>query len=182
MHGGKSLAGVAHPRYRTGLHSKHTPANLRRLYRKGIKDPELLSLRDDLAFHQALQMEALERMQTGLSDRFIANLAKLWARLRAANAAGDLARQEALLRELDRLVRQGADYKAARDEYREITLEKAGLAAREWHRQADLQQTMTAERVMALVTALAEVVNRRVPDAATRLLISEDFERLVGPE
>src|SRR5262249_31764372 len=56
-HGGLSLRGVAHPQYKNGAHSKYLPRHLKRDYHRAVKDPELLSLRSEVALLAARELE-----------------------------------------------------------------------------------------------------------------------------
>src|SRR5262245_40670928 len=60
-HGGRSLRGIAHPRFKAGAkrskHSKYLPSRLHRDYAKAVSDRRLLSLRNQLALLEAREME-----------------------------------------------------------------------------------------------------------------------------
>ena len=53
LHGGKSLAGAAHPNFKTGRYSKYLPKHLAKAYDEIKADPKLLQLDDDVALLEA---------------------------------------------------------------------------------------------------------------------------------
>ena len=52
-HGGKSLVGPAVNTYRSGRHSRYLPVRMAAKYQEAEHDPELLSLRDEIALVDA---------------------------------------------------------------------------------------------------------------------------------
>src|SRR5262249_18069318 len=61
-HGGKSLSGIASPRFNHGMYSKYTPTDMGKRYELFLKDPRLLSLEDDVALLSVRFNELLEQM------------------------------------------------------------------------------------------------------------------------
>src|SRR5262249_56407268 len=62
IHGGLSLRGVAHPQYKNGAHSKYLPKSLRQDYLRAVRDPELLSLLNQLALLASRHMELTKEL------------------------------------------------------------------------------------------------------------------------
>src|SRR5918992_3542816 len=67
MHGGKSLVGPAVNTYRSGRHSRYLPVRMAAKYQEAEHDPELLSLRDQIALVDARLADLLARVDTGES-------------------------------------------------------------------------------------------------------------------
>src|SRR3972149_6206199 len=65
IHGGKSPSGVASPHFKTGRYSKDMPLHLAARYQQAVHDPQLLSLRDDVAVCESRISELLQRVSTG---------------------------------------------------------------------------------------------------------------------
>lgn len=61
MHGGRSLAGVAHPNHRHGRYSKRLPERLGEQYEEAVHDRDLLTLRDEIGVVTVRIGEILER-------------------------------------------------------------------------------------------------------------------------
>src|SRR5262249_52499599 len=77
MHGGRTLIGLAAPRLKTGRYSKFLPIRLAADYERAAHDPELLSLRHELAVVEARIIDLLGRVDTGEAGG-------LWHRARVA--------------------------------------------------------------------------------------------------
>jgi hypothetical protein len=65
LHGGKALAGIAHPNYKDGMQSKFPglPISLAEAYERGRTDPELLNLTDDIALLYARLGELIGKIE-----------------------------------------------------------------------------------------------------------------------
>jgi len=82
LHGGKSLVGVAHPAYRHGRRSRYLrnlAGVLKAGYRAALDDPELLSLREEVALLTARTVQLLDRLKGQEGAAYEAT----WAELRA---------------------------------------------------------------------------------------------------
>jgi hypothetical protein len=116
MHGGKTPRGSASIHFRTGRHSKFIPARLAAKYRDATKDPELLSLRSELALLDARTAELLGRVDTGESEALWDTLQKEWAAFRRSRALGDVPKMHQAIAALDLLMdRQHTDHAAWRE-------------------------------------------------------------------
>ena len=60
MHGGKSLTGIAHPRFKHGKYVKHMPGRLTEKYEEARSDSELLAMREELSLIDARIKDLLE--------------------------------------------------------------------------------------------------------------------------
>ena len=63
-----SPAGPLNPAFVHGRHSKVLPVRLLERYQASLSDPDLLSMRDDIALVDARMQELLSRVETGESD------------------------------------------------------------------------------------------------------------------
>ncbi|GEM_PF-5275534 len=67
MHGGASLAGAAHPNFRTGKRSRyfrHVPQAMKEAYKAALHDPDLLSMGAEIALLTARISALLDRLST----------------------------------------------------------------------------------------------------------------------
>jgi hypothetical protein len=85
-HGGKSLVGPAVNTYRHGRHSKFLPVRMAAKYQEAQGDPDLLSLRSEIALVDARLADLLSRVDTGESG-------SLWLALRRAYRAFKVSQQ-----------------------------------------------------------------------------------------
>lgn len=60
IHGGKSPRGMESPHFKTGRYSNDAPARLNARYLAGLEDPELTSLRDEIAMVDARTSDLLK--------------------------------------------------------------------------------------------------------------------------
>src|SRR5215813_8022692 len=73
IHGGKTPAGIAAPRFKHGRYSKYLPTRMLPSYRKALQD-QSLTIFGEIALLQARIDDLLQRVDTGESG-------KLWADL-----------------------------------------------------------------------------------------------------
>jgi len=62
IHGGKSLKGIEHPDYKDGKKSKYNPVNIAKRYEKALQDPNLLSIKHDIAKTQAMLEDTWDKL------------------------------------------------------------------------------------------------------------------------
>ena len=61
-HGGKTPRGVASPHFKDGRYSRSLPGHLLATYEEALRDPRLLSLRDEVALTDAMISELLSQI------------------------------------------------------------------------------------------------------------------------
>src|ERR671916_1968189 len=105
-HGGKSLGGIASPRLTHGRYSRSLPAQLAARYTAAQHDPELLSLRDELALLDARIADVLSRVDSGESGQLWQHLRGLNAELDTARCTGDRDALVEVLSELQATIRE----------------------------------------------------------------------------
>ena len=104
MHGGRSLRGPAHPAFRSGRYSKVLPSRLLAQYRAAEKDPELTSLRGELALVDARLADLLTRVDSGESGAIWQALLKVHGAFKRGRATGTVeGMRQALARLVSRL-------------------------------------------------------------------------------
>src|SRR2546427_7021535 len=67
MHGGLSKRGMANGNYKHGKYSRVLPVRLQQSYEEATHNPQLLSVRHDLAACESLLQDAFRRLDTGES-------------------------------------------------------------------------------------------------------------------
>jgi hypothetical protein len=180
LHGGKTLVGTACPHYRSGRYSAYVPERLRARYEQAQDDPELLSLRSEVALVDARLADLLSRVDTGESGQ-------LWAELRRAYRAFARVRQSgddetAALAKLESLIGSATTDHQAWAEIGELIEQRRKLTESEGKRLATLQQMLTAEQAMALMHRVIDIVTRHVTDRQALSAIVVDMRALAGPQ
>jgi hypothetical protein len=174
LHGGKSLSGPASGTFKTGRYSKVLPARLLEGYLDARSDPELLSLKDEVAVVSSRIIELAGRLDG-------TDTPALWLELREALAQHEKGTPGAM-DTIRNLIARGATDAERWGALNDAFQDKLRLVRAEWKRCQDLQVTMTAENVTVLVMALLDAVIRHVSDAKTRHLIAQEFAKLTGSE
>lgn len=67
-HGGKTPRGAASPHFKTGRYSRSLPGHLLAVYEQALRDPRLLSLRDEIALTDAMICELLSQIDNDISE------------------------------------------------------------------------------------------------------------------
>lgn len=180
IHGGKSLAGPASPSLKTGRYSKYLPERLKDRYDQARADEELLFLREEIALLDSRLADLLQRVDTGESGALWANLTKVWADLQRAEE-GSTEYLQAWIK-VDELMKAGTTDYLAWQELQAVIEQRRKLVESERKRVVELQQVITAERAMVLLSVVVDVVRRHVTDRNALAAISADIGKLVARE
>ena len=200
IHNGWAAVGQDANRFKTGRYSKHLPATLVADYQAALADPELLSLRHEIALTRAQILEVLRsskiRQFAGKSAvAATAALDRTWTVMQAALDDGTPEQQyatralvTAALVELKSATTGVKSEMEARQEFRASVLTLERLERSENQRMVELYNMISAERAMALrqaeTAAFMEALDAFVPDrqtkAAIRGRVATRFAELTG--
>jgi len=177
-HGGKSPGGIASPHYRDGRYSKALPQRMREAYTAALDDPQLLEQREQIAVLDARLLDLLGRVDTGESGALWGRLLDAKVDLIACKRANDIKGQgDALTLILDLISQGHADYRAW-GELQSVLEQRKRLIESERKRLVEMQQMVTSQQAMGLISAIIESVKRNVTDRAALAAIQTDFIRL----
>jgi len=177
MHGGKTPRGFALPQTRHGRHSKDLPTRLQGRYLESLNDADLLNLTDEIALTDAFIEDARRGLDHGESGRLFADLKAAWDTLTAAQRAKDAAAVSQAIGEIGQLIKYGVSAYAARTEAADLVERRRKLVESESKRRVQMQDMITSERAMLLISALLDAVSRHV-DPRTLAAISAEFGAL----
>jgi hypothetical protein len=184
LHGGATPAGAASPHFKHGRRSRYLrglPGEFQSAYKATQKDPDLLSLREDLALLEAHICQLLSRL-----SRKPAPQGQVLKALDRLKRAGDGADAEAALEALDQLIRSGRDLLRTDDAlWREILAViqvKVRVAPVEWKRLKDLRALVPVEEALTFVKALLAVARETVTDPETYRRLMQRCLALVSPD
>jgi hypothetical protein len=170
IHRGKSLAGIASPRFKHGRRSKylkHLPEKLRDHHAEASADPQLLSLREHIALLTAHSIDLLRSLSSAKAPPRGRVLKTLDALVEAVGTR-DPAKSDAALAAHARMVRTGSEAADAQEwvwrEIRKVIQAKARVCAVEWKRMALLREFLTREEALTFVAAMVEAVREVVTD------------------
>ncbi len=174
-HGGPTPSGIASPNLKHGRYSRHLPERLLGRYEEALSDPELLSLRDDIALVQARIDQKLADLDTGESRAAWAVLASQVGALAAHCRDRDHDQVEHTLHAIEQTLARGLGEAHAFDEIGALMRQKAALAKQEQARMVLLQQMLPVERALVMINTIAAVIREVVDDPDKLRIISRRF-------
>ena len=175
MHGGTSLSGMQSGTFKTGRYSKDLPTRLASKYQEAVSDGELLALREDVALVDARLSDVLGRADTGEAGRHWHRLSDLWH----IAETGDQADKVDAINEIGRTIKRGVSDYAVWDEVGKLLEQRRRLVESERKRLVDMQQMITTERAMLLLSATVDIIRRHVTDRDTMSAINAEFRTLL---
>jgi len=180
MHGGRTPRGLANPNTRSGRYSRDMPTRLYARYEVALTDPELTSVRKDVALLHSMIDDRLAAWAEQQADPDwsitldqVEKITKHWK-------TWDWTTME---RELGLLADTVSQRRSEADvifEIRTLIDQRAKLAAQEHRRMLDLNQVLTVEQVVTLARTLATIVNRYLPDEETKNAINAEFSKVMS--
>jgi hypothetical protein len=194
FHGGSTNIGPAHGRYKDGRYGKYMPGGLAGAYQEARRDPELLSLKDEVALLTTRIGELVQQLDTGQTRQSWSQLRQgvgklrqdyeaLSGAVRKGDAGQFVARAEAIgasLQVLEERVRAGGKVEEVWEQLAEAVERRARVARAEWKRLAEMKQVVSAEQALGLVVAVMMSVKRHVTDKQTIRLIANEIGSLVA--
>lgn len=178
-HGGRALRGAESGTFVHGRYSRYVPVRLLARLGEARADPELLSLREDIALVDARVGELLERVESGESARAWAQLRKIWKDFERFRAAGNVPKMQEMLELLAEPLGRGL---TDHDAWAEIGLHldrRQRLVEAQQRYLERIQATLTVEEAMSMLGTILDVLRRHVTDQATLDAIGADLEQLV---
>jgi len=180
FHGGKSLSGIASPSYKHGRYSKYLPTHLIDRYQEAVTDPELLALRDEIALVDVRLSELLQRISTGETASLWDQLKAVYVEMQEALAAQDTAIFREAFTKLGGIIQQGGNNDDVWAAIGRQLEQRRKLVESERKRLVEMQQVITAEQAMTLLTAVVDVIRQNVTDRNTLAAISAAIKQLVS--
>lgn len=191
IHGGPSLTGMAHPRYRNGKRTNPFAAGsaLAEGYTFLRTDEQYLSVKEQMRLLTAREEMVVERIRVGEGES-----AAAWARAREAmgqiEAAmavrppteASAAQLQAGIAEIRAVVVDGAEREEAFRELREIGLVFAKLSETEAKLQERHGAVLSAEEYLSLANAVGELANRCIRERAMFRQFITGLRALMGQQ
>jgi hypothetical protein len=193
LHGGATPAGLASPNFQTGRYSRYLPAHLLADFEAAKSDVELNECRDELALLDARMGQLAQRLQSGKDADMWALLCMQFTDLASgfdsflslikpeSDAQKTAIKETTQALESCRLTMN--EVRASESTWREmyaLVEQRRKLVETESRRLKDMQQLITVERAMGLISALADSVRRNVTDRKQLAAIQSDLLRLTA--
>lgn len=179
MHGGKTPVGHALPQTTHGRYSKYLPARLAERYQASQSDAELLALREEVSLVDTRLTDLLKRVDTNEAGYWWKELKRVHKEYLDAQNDGDIAAMKKALSEWGRILYAGTSDYAAWNEVYNVLEQRRKLVESERKRLIEMQQVITSERAMLLISALVGIVQNHVTDSSTLAAISADVGKLI---
>ena len=174
IHGGSSPKGLASPHFKTGRYSKHLPTQLAARYSDALSDPELIGLRDEAALLTGLLNERLEKLYSGESKDLWQMMLDILDECAELFEKGDPS-AGSMLTNARNIAREGFGKFAVFEQIEPMIEQRRRIIDTEAKRLKDLDQNITAEKAMGIVTLLIDSVRRNVTDRKQLQAISNDI-------
>jgi len=182
LHGGATPNGLASPNTTHGRYSKYLPARLAGKYLEAQNDPELLNLAGEIGLVEARIAELLEGVDRDAVGRVWAKIRATYDDLDLAMKTGDSNGTIACMVELGKLTRTGNRDYYAWEEIVKLIEQRRKLVDSERKRRVDMQNMITADRAMLLVSAIVGVIRDNVADRKVLTRISNEIGKLITVE
>jgi hypothetical protein len=180
LHGGRTPRGLANANTRTGRYSRDLPTRVLARYESALADPELLSVRDDIALLQGAITDTLAELRDAENRPDLDAILGTVERIASSWKSWDWTRMDGELQKLKEAITGRQSQRQAMREIRELIREKASLIQQENRLLADRQQFITIEQFMLAMTAMGAAVRRLVDDPVTLRAIDGEFRRLAS--
>lgn len=180
LHGGLSPSGLASPHYKTGEKSRFLPLpeQLAQTFEESFRDPELLSLRRQIALHEAREAELAEKLSDGAPTA--AAIRASWNEMKAARRAQDPVAIAAAWKAHEDAIDGDASNGHIWSELRREATLIARLKDRENERLDRLHQRLSREQAIAFIRAMSTSVRDAAIEQIGETVIRTNLLRAVS--
>lgn len=175
LHGGKSLQGIASPRYVGRGYSKYLPPRMLGDYQDALHDPDLIELRRELALVESRTLDLLKRIDSKEPAQAWRALQEVAAGLGMAIRLNDARGQETAHTALLNLIQEGLTDSTLWGEIGALIESKRRLVETEQKRLVSLKVYVTLEQAALMFDAIVDAVTRHVTDSQTLSAIQADW-------
>ncbi len=189
-HGGKSLRGAAHPKFKDGKRSKHMPKFLAPAFAEALNDPDLLNLSESIAGQEAIIRDAYESLGKGEAPtRLVFEIRKNWRQFWEATGRGDQEMVAKLRAKIGTQLGEASTVAATIDRIQSAEETKRRLIDTEIKRRERMREHIIIEDAVLLYTQLVNANRKAILEFdglskkdARRLLSSivGEFARIAG--
>lgn len=155
------------------------PKRMLESYDAALEDRELLILRHAIAMVEARRIDLTKRADSGESGRLWKELKSTMEAMKQAENAGEDGTAKALFLKIQDLILEGGQDYDAWDEINDCLDRQKRLVESERKRLMDMHQMISVERVIALMTRVAESITKNVKDAEEVQAVGKDIKALL---
>lgn len=179
-HGATTPKGVNSPNFKHGRHSKYMPTELLRVYDETTQDPQLLSLRAEIALMDALLAGLLPKLDTGESGKAWDTVKKLVKEVRVAYQKMDDARVMETLHDMEDLANQRILHYETHKEIKDTVDSRRRLVETETKISMQNERAISVEQLMLLMSQVLGVIQSVVTDDKQRYAIALKLQELIS--
>jgi hypothetical protein len=178
-HGGATPRGLANPNTKHGRYSKDLPTRLAGRFEDALNDPQLGNLQSEIALLDTRLAEMIAGLDTEQYGDIWKQTADAFYKLRTAINSKDSNLMASALTALDIAIKRGYSDTSTWDSIVRVIEQRRKLTDSERKRQMDLQQVITTEQSMLLVSTLIRAVNVHVTDKRQLAAISNEIRTVI---
>lgn len=164
IHGGKTPAGIASPHARHLRHSKYLPERLLERYAEALADEDLLNLKYEIGLVDTRIAELLEQDEAGGSADLWLSLQQQHRVMDAASRREDVEKWTEAFKAIGEIIDTGVRANMHWQQITDLLEQRRKLVDTERRRLVDMQQMITSEQAMVLVSALISIIREEVTD------------------
>ena len=161
-HGGMTPTGFGLPQTVTGKYSRVLPVQLAARYAEALANPDLLSLKHDLAVIEARLTEHFQRLETGESGQVWRALRDALQIFEAALATGDRQVMHGALDALRTLITRGTSDYAAWNDIHKTWASRCRLTETEHRTLLMAQSVVTVEQLNAYLGVVTHALQQQI--------------------
>jgi len=155
------------------------PQHLYERFEEARQDPDLLSVRNDLALMEARLTQLMERIDEGASEQCWRDLKERFGDLKRARRIHDKDAEEMALAKIEDTIERGERDTDTWEDVRKTIELKVKLSQAELKRLMAMNQILTVENAMTLLGRVVDAVKRHVQDEQALAAIGAEFSRMV---
>lgn len=180
FHGGATPRGLASPNLKTGRYSLDLPTRIAARYESALTDPELLSVRDDIALLQGSITDLMAEIRDAEARPDLDSILGSVERISNEWQGWDWTKMQGELNKLKEAISGRQSQRQAMKEIRDLVKEKASLVSQENKLLLDRQQMISVEQYLLGMRALGAAVRRMVDDPVVLRAIDVEFRRIAS--
>jgi hypothetical protein len=166
LHGGKSLAGIAHPGYKDGTYSKFPglPISLKESFEIARNNPELLNLTDDIALMYSRFSQLIEKIDIEDAEQRWKDISEQMQLLKDARARKDGYAYSQAWASMEDLVKTGGKDFMVWNDIMKVTAHIQKAITQEQKRRMDMHALISTDQAVSFVSEILMAIREEVKD------------------
>lgn len=179
-HGGATPKGINSPNFKHGRHSKYLPKGLLTAYESASKDPDLLSVRAEIALMDVMLSGLLPKLGTADNGKSWQDLKKTMRDIRQAVAHNDPTLLKDGLNQIDGIINANISYYETEREIKDTVESRRKLVETEQKIALQGERAIGVEQLMVLMSQVLHVIQSVVTEDKQRRAIAIGLQELIS--